>query len=279
MKFYCIYIKEDDSVRLLKEACAKRKIPFIQLDPENYDYTQRIRFSKRDMLYRVVTTSSGRDLEKFLLDRNVSTFYRSYERSVSSISNILVYEKEDIPRPKTIYRLTRNKKLLQKYAEKLGFPLIIKAMGGSHGVGILKIDSLSSLYSISDYLLSKGPGSFVMKEFVDVTSSARLIVLGNKVIDSIKYLAPENDFRSNEGAVPNVTKASFPKNIEKIATRTVKALGVEFGGVDILISKSGKPYVAEMNFPCFFPRCQMLTGTDIAGKMIDHLAKKTTVRN
>lgn len=53
----------------------------------------------------------------------------------------------------------------------------------------------------------------------------------------------------------------------------VKALGLEFGGVDVMITNDG-PKVVEVNYPCFFPRCQMLTGVDIAGQMVEYLVNK-----
>jgi RimK family alpha-L-glutamate ligase len=275
-RFYCIFTDHDDSSKLLKKACQTKGVKFIQLNPEDYDFTQSIKFAKEDMLYRVQVSGKAKDLEKFLIDRQVTTFYKNYERAISSRSNILAYIKEGIPTPKTIYRLTRNKELLSKYAKQLGFPLIIKAMGGSHGVGIIKVDSPSSLFSIADYLLANDrKANLIMKKFIDVKNSARLLVLGDKVIDSIQYRAPKGDFRSNEGATPNVAKKKFPKIIEEIGIKAVQAIGVEFAGVDILIDKKGKGYVAEVNFPCFFPRAQKLTGTDISRMMVEYLIDKS----
>lgn len=275
MKFYCVCGRSDASVELLEKSSREKGLEFIKLDPVVYDYTKSIPFTKGDLLYRVSTSKKCADLEKFLINKEVTTLYKSYFRSVSNLSNILIYEKENIPRPKTIYRLTRDKEILAKYSEYLGFPLIIKAMGGSHGIGIIKVDSLSSLFSIADYLLSRENDSFVMKEFINVTCSARLIVLGNEVIGSIQYSAPKGDFRSNEGATPNVSIKKFSEEIEKVAIAAVNALDLEFGGVDILIDEKNKPHVVEVNFPCFFPRCQMLTGKDISGMMIDYLIKKS----
>ena len=278
MTLYCIYIKEDASVQLLRRSCEERDVDFVTVNPMTYDYAARPSFVRDALLYRVSTAKAAADLEKFLLlHLTLNTFYTSSIRALSSISHILMYEKEDISRPKTIYRLSKDRDLLRKYATYLGLPLIIKSLGGSHGIGVIKVDSLSSLFSTADYLLSKNNGAFVMKEFIQTTSSARLIVLGNRVIDSIKYSAPADDFRSNEGATPNVSVEKFSKKIEDVAIAATRAMGIEFAGVDILIDKDGAPYVAEVNFPCFFPRCQALTGTDISGMMLDHLIRKSAL--
>ena len=112
----------------------------------------------------------------------------------------------------------------------------------------------------------------MIRQFIPVTTSARLIVLGGKVVDSIEYRAPKNDFRSNVG-VPNVKPKKFAKGIEETAIKAVDALDLEFGGVDILIH-GDKHYLTEVNCPCFFARAQNSTGTDIASLMIDYLHNK-----
>lgn len=185
----------------------------------------------------------------------------------------MVFDNLGIPAPKTVNYLPKDREALLKYVDEVGgFPVCLKVLGGSHGIGVMCIDSKQSLFSVSDYLREQGE-MVVMKEYCNVTSSARLIVLGDKVIDSIEYSAPKGDFRSNEGKAPNVSQKRFSKTVNEIAIQAVKSLGLEFGGVDIMITDNGAK-VAEVNYPCFFPRCQMLTGTDIAGKMVKYLRDK-----
>ena len=186
----------------------------------------------------------------------------------------MIFPRFSIPIPKTVNYIPENRDALRQCVEELGgFPIIIKALGGSHGVGVMRADSLESLFSVSDYLRTTGE-RFVLKEYCNVLSTARLIVLGDKVIDSIEYSANKNDFRSNEGKTPNVAPKKFDSRVEEVAIKATHSLGLEFGGVDIMVTDSG-PKVAEVNFPCFFPRCQLLTGTDIAGMMVDYLMGKS----
>ena len=65
------------------------------------------------------------------------------------------------------------------------------------------------------------------------------------------------------------------KGIFALAERAVAALGLEFGGVDILVDEQGTATIAEVNFPCNFARNQMNTGTDVAGLLVDHLMAKS----
>lgn len=279
MKFYCVAIQHNKpSIDLLKKACDERSIEFVMVDAENFDFASIPHSDPDALLYRAAATKTARNVELLHLQPTTTTFYDNYLRSISYIDNVvhasIIHQQTGVSIPRTVFTLPENKEKAAKVAEYLGgFPLIIKAAGGSHGVGVMKVDSLSSFYSVIDYLRMQND-QYILRQFINVTYSARLIVLGNEVIDSIKYSAPAGDFRSNEGAVPNVTTAVFPEEVKQTAIRATKVLGLEFGGVDVLIDDNGNHYVSEVNFPCFFPRCQNLSGVDIAGKMIEYLVQK-----
>jgi ribosomal protein S6--L-glutamate ligase len=154
-----------------------------------------------------------------------------------------------------------------------GFPVVLKALGGTKGMGVMKIESFSSLFSVADFLLNQGK-LFVLKQYLPVKTSARFIVLGEKVIASIEYVAKEGDFRTNSSKDIKVRSKKYPKMFEELAVKATKAMSWEFGGVDILIHK-GKPYVSEVNFPCNFMRAQKLLKQDIALQMVEFLAERS----
>ena len=279
MKFYCIVEGYRDSVRLLEKACEERKIDFIKIDPDRFNYLSlENKFEDGDLLYRILPTEKGRTLEKLIISqKHFATFYnytlgKPFQFS-QAIEFMIIYQMSKLPIPKTIYVVPQEKNILKDYVDYLGgFPIILKALGGSHGVGVMKIDSLSSLYSVADYLSSRSD-HLVLRQFINTTTSARLIVLGDKVVDSIEYFANKGDFRS--GGSPNVRAKKFSAEICDLAIKAVKLSNLEFGGVDILMDQAKKLYVAEVNFPCYFPRCQLLTKTDIAGMMLDYLLRKS----
>lgn len=266
---------QEITTKLLTEACEEHNIKYKILDPESTNPLDVAIEKNSDAVYRIATAShyGAAELEWALIFKGAKSFYRNDNSLLIKRIDAMVFEKYGVPAPKTVPYLPKDRAVLLKCVEDLGgFPIIIKSLGGSHGVGVMRVDSQQSLFSVSDYLREQGE-MIVLKEYCNVTSSARLIVLGDKVIDSIEYSAPKGDFRSNEGAVPNVAPKKFDSHIEEIAINATHALGLEFGGVDIMITEDSAK-VAEVNYPCFFPRCQMLTGTDIAGQMVEYLMGK-----
>lgn len=278
MNFYLITHESNEHINeVFINACNKNQnVNLILVDIDKYPTKNFVAPTKNDALYRASTKPFARQVEIDLLNDEVATFYNNYRRSlhggISAAADEKIYTENEIPTPKTIFIIPDNKTNLELKLEDLnGPPYIIKVSGKSHGVGVMKVDSIESLFSVLDYLKNDDT-KIMIREYIPVTSSARLIVLGDKVIDSIEYIVPANDFRSNVGE-PNVKAKKFSTEIENTAIKAVNLLNLEFGGVDILIHDD-KHYLTETNFPCFFPRAQNTTGTDIATLMIEYLLNK-----
>ena len=272
MKFYVLNIPgvETARVRLLEKAAKKNKVTFRLLDPYSYDFSGPSPLNKGDILFRASRGKILRTFENFLLCPGLVTFYSD---PVPRRRDPFTLLKENIFSPKTIYCATSDRRMLMKYVKKLGgFPIVVKALGGTHGLGVMKIDTESSLFGVIDFLLAQGR-IVILREYIPVKNSARFIVLGSKVIASLEYQALNHDFRTNEAKVLQVVPKHYPKELEDLSVKATKAMGLEFGGVDILV-KGAKAYVSEVNFPCNFVRAQNVSKVDIASQMVDYLLRK-----
>ncbi len=211
-----------------------------------------------------------RFFEDYIVRPGCVTFYRDVGFRKP---DPFLLEKNGIPVPKTFFPAESDHRQLEAYAKKLGgFPVVLKALGGTRGMGVMKIDSLPSLVSIADFLHQQGK-FFIMRKYLPVKTSARFVVLGGRVAASIEYVAADRDFRTNSGKTLKVRAKRYPKELEDLAVRAVATMGWEFGGVDILIYK-GKPHVSEVNFPCNFVRAQHVLKRDIALEMVKYLQAK-----
>jgi glutathione synthase/RimK-type ligase-like ATP-grasp enzyme len=287
MAFYCVTrtaAANSNTLDLLDKACRKLKIRFVVIEAEKYDFTKPAAIEEGSCLLNISDDEHSATVFKSLVQGDVATIFEDSFVAINFIDSIknatIIHSGAGIPIIKTVFDLTRDKAVLKNYADYLGgFPLIIKAEGGSHGIGIIKVDSLESLMSIVDYLVKVGSGSHILRQYIDYQDHARLIVLNNKVIDSVKYHRVPGDFRSNVGKKITIEPKKYSSQVEKIAVEAVKALRAEFGGVDILIDKAGKPFLAEVNVNCYFTYTQLSTGNDIAKQLIQHLTSKAISAN
>jgi hypothetical protein len=273
MIFYALHLPgvEKERLELLKKACKKLKVPFKALDPQTFDFSKPSPVKKGDIVYRTSRGKLLRFFEDYIVRQGCVTFYRDV---IFHKPDPFFLEKNNIPVPKTVFPVTGDRKLLAGYVKALGgFPIILKALGGTRGMGVIKIDSFSALKSMAEFLLGQGK-LFVLKQFLPVKTSARFIVLGGSVIGSIEYVATDHDFRTNSAKNLKVKAKKYPKSLQDLAVRATQAMGWEFGGVDILIHK-GKPYVTEVNFPCNFVRAQNVLKQDIALQMVRYLRDKS----
>jgi len=279
--FYISHPRRNPNItKSIKAACQTRELDFIHINPARFDFTDDSNIPNAgDILFRssTVTANDGlaRTIERYLIHDKVATLYTSYERAISQYpQSYVIHAKHNLPVPTTIWNVPKERQLIAKYVDAVGgFPVIIKATGGSHGVGVMKIDSPESLYSVIDYL-NASKIRVIMRQFINARQSARHIILNGQVLASIEYSAPSDDFRTNVGVTPQVKPKQFSSHINDLAIKAVNTMGYEFGGVDILIDEDNKPYITEINFPCNFARAEKATGTDISGPIVDHLINK-----
>lgn len=193
MKFYCIVdpLPERPAVALLRTACAERGVEFVV---DDYSEAMADAIGPDDMLYRTSITQRARAREQRLLLANPKTFHVANElgiRQCSSLGKEILKERAGIPMPRSIYGLATDHRALREQAAKLGgYPIVFKVLGGQEGAGVMLVDSERALLSLADYFAARTPEILLM-EFVPSTSSARLVVVGDRVVASVEYVAPE----------------------------------------------------------------------------------------
>ena len=284
MKLYALHEGLFEGIQkridLIKEACIKKEIEFICIDSLTFDYTNIPKLTKTDLLFNFARGSHT--LENLLLNDNVTTFYiknpqLNLIRSTTDWS--IIHDKVGLQSPKTIYNLTADRTLLNKYVEHLGgFPIIIKVTGGTRGIGTIKIDNWQALISTVDYLVTTGD-KFILREFINAEYGARIMVLGDETILSAKFYFQENDFRN--APILSATKyelLEIDEQTKAICIEAVKSVNLEMAGVDILFDKEKKPYLLEINFPT-----GILSFKDdpdfVLSRCLDHLIAKAKLNH
>jgi len=150
-----------------------------------------------------------------------------------------------------------------------GFPLVVKSGGGEGGVGTLIADSMPALRSLLDLLLAQGQHPTLLA-FVPDAVHLRLVVVGDEVVTAYRNPTRPGDFRSEPSDDPADYEIELDPSHAEIAVAASHVVGYAFAGVDLLLHPSGRAYLLEANFPCYFPQAEMF-GADVAGAMLDYL--------
>ena len=261
---------------LLRQAARKLGVEIVEVDFR--DPLPDLNPREKYLLYRVTPAHGSLRVERAICEKYlcVSLVRFAYNHSPKTVQELV-----GIPAPRTEdVREADPASLMDKVEKVGGFPLVVKdKVPGGHGVGVIKVESLESLQSITRLILAQGRNeSFQIQQFIPHPRHARLIVLGEKVIDSIAYNGNDYDFRTNRSRDEiKVEYWKFPEAVEQTAIAATRANLVEYGGVDI-IDDDGDLYVLEVNNPCYFARAQLCTGYPTSERMIEYLLAKADYR-
>lgn len=179
----------------------------------------------------------------------------------------------ELAQPKTV--LVHHPEKAIPAMERLGakYPVILKTLTGSLGIGVIKVDSESSLHSTVQLLYKLDPnmGVLLQEMIQDFTFDIRAHVIGGKFHGAIKRPVVAKDFRSN------VSLGSKPAPIEltdleiEHVEKAAKAVDGLWVGVDIFPSKDRNkipPMFIEINSTPGTKGYRKATGENLAKNIL-----------
>ena len=156
-------------------------------------------------------------------------------------------------------------------AEMGNYPFILKPFHGTHGTGVMLLDTPTSLTSTVDVLCDLHE-DYVIQPFIAEAGGVdiRVLVVGGKAIAAMKRSAPVGEFRANVHRGASGEAVSLPDEYTDIAIKAADALELEIAGVDLLQTNNG-PVVLEVNPSPGFEELESVTGINIADAIIEFI--------
>jgi hypothetical protein len=264
------------TTELLAAACAAREVTYVPVDVGRFDPCEEVELRPGDLLFRPAVSYAAVRVEQQLFAESVATFYAGGDALFfDGAAAPLLFARGGLPIPRTI-TLLRNDRAMQRRAVELlgGLPLVVKVPGGEGGVGVMLLESWASLVSVLDHLFAAGRTPQLMT-FVPDALHWRVVVVGARAVAAYRNYPYPDDFRSGPSSDPADYVVPTPSPLTELAVAATRAIRREFAGVDILAHASGRLYLLEANFPCYFPQAQVVGGIDVAGAMLEHLLEKS----
>lgn len=267
---------------LFRAACTELGVEFTDHYLENLDYLNVPKLGAGDLLYRAAIRNNSLLAERLMITPECTTFRHDWTSAFKARAcSFFLHRKLGLPVIPSVPHFPNTEEDLARVVQELGeFPMVVKVRGGSHGVGIIRVDSLPSLRSLLDYLRSID-AKILIRKYVEHAYYARLVVVGDRVVAGHCTFPREGEFRTNAGESEGLRRDAWVANpeVDVIAVQAVQSLGLETGGVDVLFDGEGKPWIAEVNFPNDFSTTQEISGVNIARCMVEHLVKKAEKAN
>ncbi len=150
-------------------------------------------------------------------------------------------------------------------------PYVIKLLEGTQGRGVVLTETMEAAISAIE-TMKKVDANILIQEFVNESKGEdiRAIVVGDKVVASMKRKAKPGEFRSNVHLGGSVEKYELNEQEEESAIKAAKVLGLSVAGVDLIQSNRG-PLVLEVNSSPGLEGIEKASGVNVADKIIEYL--------
>ena len=177
----------------------------------------------------------------------------------------VVPQPETVIAPLTFFENTDYTAFIEKAAEKFGLPLVFKECFGSFGQQVYLCNT------VEDIKLHISSKPFLLQKFIAESKGrdVRIEVVDGECVAAIKR-TNKTDFRSNLTNGGTAEPYNPTQKEKGLALKACSALGLTFGGVDIL----GGSLVCEVNSNAHIINLLNVTGVDTAPLIFNAIGKK-----
>ena len=131
-------------------------------------------------------------------------------------------------------------------ADKLGYPVIMKTIGGSGGQGVMRASSESELKPVMD-TMKAFEQDICLQEFKEHDGTDnRVLVIGDQTVGYQRSSSEKDEWRSNLGQGGTREKTDLTEEMEETALKAARSTGFDICGCDIIDTEDGV-YVLEVN--------------------------------
>lgn len=189
---------------------------------------------------------------------------RVIERAVDKSTATFLFQRAGLPVPST--RTAEGRRRAEDHAQGRT-PLVSKAIFGSQGNGVSRIDGSDDLpdeadvghvYYLQHYLRRAGEQSF---------SDIRVLVSAGRIVGAMTREGPHWITNVHQGARPG--RVVLDNEMEQLALRAAAAIGANYAGVDLIRDAEGRLMVLEINSNPAWKGLQTIMETEVAQHLAD----------
>ena len=164
--------------------------------------------------------------------------------------------------------------------EKLNttYPVILKTISGTKGVGVLYVESEKSLESMVQLLYKVDEEiSLILQTYIKTDQDVRVMVLNNIIFGAMKRNIVKGDFRSNVHLGATVAKYELSDREKRDCIRAAKAVNGTWVGVDFIPTKDKEndgPFILEVNSSPGTSGFDEATGKNITKLVLENFMNK-----
>jgi RimK family alpha-L-glutamate ligase len=194
---------------------------------------------------------------------------RSIEKAVDKFYTSALLDEAGIKTPRTI--VTESFSEAMKCFDELGGDIVVKPLFGSLGMGITRISSGDIAYRVFR-ALEMTKSVYYIQEFIPHGGEdIRVFIIGDEVVASMKRVS--ENWKTNISIGGKAQPFEPSEEIKNIALKASRKLGLEYTGVDVMVS-GDDTYVVELNSTPGWEGLQSVTETNITSRLVEYVISR-----
>jgi len=194
----------------------------------------------------------------------------AFRRAKDKYATLYTLKKAGVRVPRTV--VTENLGAAVRAVKKFG-NVVIKPLIGARGLGVIRTNNFDLAYRVLKTLYSLGFVLYIQEYVERPNRDIRAFVVGDEVVASMYRYSPPGEWKTNISIGGRAEAIRLEEELEELAIKASKAIGLDYAGVDIVESNEG-PTVIEVNAAPSWHGLQKVSNIDIADKIIKHVIKK-----
>lgn len=178
-----------------------------------------------------------------------------------------------IPTPNTM--LVKFPENIDVVKREIGFPMIMKNIIGTEGVGIYLCEAESTFADLMELIYTNNPkANIILQECVrsSLGQDLRVFVLGGQVIGCMRRYS-DTSFKANFSKGGKVEPYVLSSEAEALAIEVSRLVNLEIAGIDLLFCEQGYK-VCEANSSPGFKGLEQVMGSVISEQILDYILTK-----
>jgi len=131
------------------------------------------------------------------------------------------------------------------------YPMVLKTLSGSKGVGVLLIETERSLQSQVSLIYKIDPYTdILLQEYIESDYDVRCVIVNKEIVGAMKRNKITDDFRSNASQGATVELITLTELEKQECLKAAKGVNGQWVGVDFIPAENRKtdvPYILEVN--------------------------------
>lgn len=193
--------------------------------------------------------------------------------SINKVADLFRLSLAGLPLPNT--RHTRDYAEFERLAQELGYPVIIKPTCSGKGIGVTQIKDSNQLEQYISQVSQEGheAGRYLIQQYIPYQYDLRVLIIGPHIY-TMRRIPRNGDFRANFSLGGTVELFNPSEEIQSLARKALRAVGMSVAGVDVLITPDGKQYILEVNHNPGFLGMEKATNENIGRLYLENAIKE-----